>query len=444
MDQPIGGIVVRGYAQEAGLPTDPQALLQMMPPSVQTAINQGISTYGTLGPAVDLANTVSSGGVPSEVQAAAAVSAAASAISPIAGAAMAAASTVILGAETLMRSFFDALGLYDHPRQVQECGLIARGSVPYGPDDPNWLHLDTPTALHNYLYRPNQGNVAYDWGSPSDSTKAGLYQEWLLASLGILNPSDPNAQGIEMTVGVAPDFERYFAALLKNDLERWANCNPYIPPRQLLFAAQMAWNQAHVPPTVSFQPRDWPPDPSTSLVSSLLGNMGDPTLNGVRAPPLDVNTMSAPSTSAGTSTAAKKAATAVVVAPATIALGTLLYAWATGRSADAVLQHLWSGTKSFFRRVVGDVEHVGFRENPLSLFERQATTVQSLLFPRSKFDASSARRWARQHGYRATKTHTTGDYVRVRQRPPSEFKARSFRTIPFGHSGIKAVIGHLR
>jgi hypothetical protein len=442
MDQSVGGIVVRGYAQEAGLPTDPQALLQLMPQSVQATINQGLSTYGSLQPAIALATKIGSSGVPTELEAAAAVSAAASAISPIAGAAMAAASSVILGAETLMRAFFDALGLYDHPRQVPMCGLIPRGSIPSGPDDPNWIHLDTPSALHDYLYgsqRFRGQNVVLDWGGGSDATKASLYTEWLTAALDILHPDDTAQPGPETTIGTAPDFERYFAALLKNDLERWANCNPYIPPRQLLFAAQIAWNQSHVPPTVSFQPHDWPPDPDTSLISSLLGNLGDPAFGGQRSTPLDINTMSAPATAP--STAPKKAATVVVAAPATIALGTLLYAWATGRSADAVLQHLWSGTKSFFRRVAGET---ALRENPISLLERQSTHVQSLLFPRPEFDATSARRWARQHGYRFSKTHSTTDYVRLRQRPPGDFKRNSFRTISFGSGGIKAVIGHLR
>jgi hypothetical protein len=439
-----GGVVVRGYAQDVGLPTDPQALLQLMPPSVQATINQGMSTYGALTPAIDLAGTVSSGGTIDEAATAAAVSAAASFIGgPVAGAALAAASSVILGAESLMRAFFDLLGLYDHPKNVSMCGLIPTGSIPAGPNDPNWVHLDSPTAIHEYLFGPQKfrsGNVVLDWGTQVDSAKASLYTEWLTAALGILYPNDPYVEGPERTIGVAPDFERYFATLLRNDLERWANCNPYIPPRQLLFAAQAAWNQSHSAPTVSFQPHDWPPEPDTSLVSSLLGNMGDPTSNGQRALPLDINTMSqlAPTTSSS----AGKAATIVVAAPITLAFGTLAYAWIMGRSVDSVMRALWSGTKRFVRRVTGEVEHL--TPNPLGLFERQSTTVQSLLFPRPEFSPSSARSWARRHGYRAGKVHSTGDYVRLRQHPPGDFKRGSFRTISFGGSGIKAVIGRPR
>jgi hypothetical protein len=136
---------------------------------------------------------------------------------------------------------------------------------------------------------------------------------------------------------------------------------------------------------------------------------------------------------------ASKVATVAVAAPFALTLGTIAYAWVMGRSVDTVFSHLWMATKIFVRHVAGEA-----RANPLELFERQSTTVQSLLFPRGEFDARSARSWARKHGYRASKTHTTGDYVRVRQHPPDDFVQSSFRTIPFGSGGIKAVIGHLR
>lgn len=142
------------------------------------------------------------------------------------------------------------------------------------------------------------------------------------------------------------------------------------------------------------------------------------------------------------SAAPSKLSTAAKVAigiPATLTLGTFVYAWAMGHSVETVFAHLWAGAKSFVRHVAGEA-----RSNPLELFERQATTVQSLLFSRGKFDARAAKSWARKHGYRASKVDTRGSYVRLRQRPPSEFVRSSFRTIDFGGSGIKAVIGHLR
>jgi hypothetical protein len=66
--------------------------------------------------------------------------------------------------------------------------------------------------------------------------------------------------------------------------------------------------------------------------------------------------------------------------------------------------------------------------------------IQALLFPKDKWStAASARRWAKQHGFKTPKTHITTNYIRIRQRDPSEFT--EFRTIELGDSGVKAVVG---
>jgi hypothetical protein len=75
------------------------------------------------------------------------------------------------------------------------------------------------------------------------------------------------------------------------------------------------------------------------------------------------------------------------------------------------------------------------RLNPVS----KSMQVQSLLFPREDFTTSQARAWARKHGYRAGKVDVTDQYVRLRQASPETF--RLMRTVPFGESGIKAVVG---
>ncbi len=72
-----------------------------------------------------------------------------------------------------------------------------------------------------------------------------------------------------------------------------------------------------------------------------------------------------------------------------------------------------------------------------------SSKIQSLLFPKEEWTtAAAARRWAKQHGFKASKTHITTNYIRIRQRPPSEFT--TFRTIELGESGVKAVIGEPR
>jgi hypothetical protein len=377
----LGASVVQGYAQAAGLPTNPQELLSLMPVDVQAKIQGGLNVYGNLGPAISVAQTISSGVVPNEAAVIAGVSAAASVISPLAGAAMGAAGAVILGAESLMQSFFDLLGLYDHPRLVKCCGLRVASSIPYGPDDPQWLRIRTlddwnRVVLHGGMPGLQPGEVC-DYGA--NANLAGFLVQLLeQALLGLDASSWPSTEAYNAFAPTA--FDRYFAALLRADLENWANCNPYLQPRQLLMAAQIAWNQTHrATSTFTYTPTDgdqWNrPGFQTTLPSAILGNSGDPTGQGNRAPPLVINTgplltdgsgalvqprtialhipkatldRAAASASPGSSTATKVAAgTAVVGGAAT--LGVVIFSLVKGQAVDAVLGHAWKHMKGWFR-----------------------------------------------------------------------------------------------
>lgn len=67
--------------------------------------------------------------------------------------------------------------------------------------------------------------------------------------------------------------------------------------------------------------------------------------------------------------------------------------------------------------------------------------MQTVVFDRSAFPRrSSALAWARRHGMKAAKVHTTSGSHRVRQESPGAFDAKSFRTIYF-RPGIAAVVG---
>ncbi len=67
--------------------------------------------------------------------------------------------------------------------------------------------------------------------------------------------------------------------------------------------------------------------------------------------------------------------------------------------------------------------------------------VQSLLFDRARWTPSTAKTWARGHGYKSGKVHVTDNYVRLRQFAPVARTQK--RTISFG-TGIKAVIEQVR
>jgi hypothetical protein len=324
-------LTVRGYAQAQNLPTDPNALLSMMRPDIQATVRQAQSVYGSLAPAMGLAQTISSGGVPNEAAITAALAAGATFVGgPLAGAAMATASAIITGAEAVMRAFFDALGLYDHPVHVSMCGLIPTGSVPYGRDDPNWVHLETPSQFRTYTYGPAVGQAAFrsgsvqlDWGSdPAEGRRVNNQTNWLYLAESIVHPNDPQARPHPSDGRV---FDLYFATLLLKDLEQWANCNPYIPPRQLLIAAYEAWNRAHsasstrvYPPLNVYAPGAvWA---QISLVSQVLGEQGDPD-HGQRNPPIIVNEGPAVAiASHGPAPVARRAATLASSPAATVAV----------------------------------------------------------------------------------------------------------------------------
>ena len=75
--------------------------------------------------------------------------------------------------------------------------------------------------------------------------------------------------------------------------------------------------------------------------------------------------------------------------------------------------------------------------------ERDPSTVQTILFPRAiGWNKSKAKAWVHNHPpFHFGKVDVTPKYIRVRQSDPAKFQKDSFRTISFGHSGIKAVIG---
>lgn len=87
-------------------------------------------------------------------------------------------------------------------------------------------------------------------------------------------------------------------------------------------------------------------------------------------------------------------------------------------------------------RVVGEYE-AGLTENrrcPVG------TEVQTLIFDSELFTASTAKSWAKQHGFKYGKVDSKEETHRLRQAEPGEFRAGSFRTISFAE-GVQAVIG---
>jgi uracil-DNA glycosylase len=72
--------------------------------------------------------------------------------------------------------------------------------------------------------------------------------------------------------------------------------------------------------------------------------------------------------------------------------------------------------------------------------QREATQIQTLIFDKEFFGtADEAKRWARDHDFKAPKVDETGDSYRLRQKEPGRFREGTFRTITLTE-GVKAVI----
>jgi hypothetical protein len=66
------------------------------------------------------------------------------------------------------------------------------------------------------------------------------------------------------------------------------------------------------------------------------------------------------------------------------------------------------------------------------------TTVQTIIFsPKSAWTVEQAKKWLKDHDFKAPEPDETGDSLRFRQREPSEFDPKSFKTIPL--KGMKVL-----
>jgi hypothetical protein len=120
------------------------------------------------------------------------------------------------------------------------------------------------------------------------------------------------------------------------------------------------WNRSHTSSSIATYPSDQSAIGAGISSSEYVVNMGP--LRTVIATQAAVDSIAGKST---TSTAAK-VATAAVAAPAALAVGTIVYAWATGRAVDTVFWHLW-----FLSRRTWDRVTRGVRKNPLALMDRR-------------------------------------------------------------------------
>jgi hypothetical protein len=70
--------------------------------------------------------------------------------------------------------------------------------------------------------------------------------------------------------------------------------------------------------------------------------------------------------------------------------------------------------------------------------ELKASSVQSVLIPRSKYSLEEARAWIKAHDYHAGKVDITDAYYRFRQADPGGFDRLRTKELP---GGIKLIVG---
>lgn len=125
--------------------------------------------------------------------------------------------------------------------------------------------------------------------------------------------------------------------------------------------------------------------------------------------------------------AAKSIAIGVGVAAAAVAGGIGVVALTTGTSYGAAATSTWSFLSGGLAAGAAEKKR-----------RRKPTHVQTLLFPRSQWTPSTAKRWAKAHGYRYGYVDTTENYHRIRQTEPK--RGAISRTIDLGSSGVRAVV----
>lgn len=362
---------------------DPSALNLVTPP-IRNALASGYAAVNSLMPAYNLATKIASGGVPNEQETIAAMAGLATAINPIAGAAVLAAGEIAIGFEEGAEALLKGLGLIsDYPQPVPYVGLIQKGKpLPAGPSDPLWIPW---ISFARWWYPPNEGGTATAWlpglkgtpwstGIPALSQGTGsLVIQNLMAAMKFTSPNASQQPGnsfgsaLLMTPQPANGFEAFLIPVMQKNIEYWANANPYIDPRLLLGAAKTAWNQLHPPSSadITYHPAEYGSpqvDSGAFWVELLLGSSGD-SQGTQRVKPLTVQmgpssatiAASAPKRlslapappPAATSPAVKVAAGTAAVAGATV-VGAAVYGYATGKALDAVFTGAWRALKGVF------------------------------------------------------------------------------------------------
>lgn len=299
---------VQAISQATGLPTNltqaQSAAFNALPPSVQATIKSAQTDAATAAPAITLASTIASGGAPSAAEIIGGLAAVATLATgnPLVGATIGAIASVGAVAVGLLTDLFNALGLYSHVSSYNYTGFVRTGGgatdpVPWGPGDPYWIDVSTFDKLGAFYSHGDANHPALS-GHFDSSMYALLYYAFVQ---GMTPAEAAAATGQNPYKGYldANAWDAYFATLMIQNLQYWANAKAYVPPQALLTGALQAWNAVHGASATKVYSPPAPGTPSCSGLESLTSLVLGPCGNSVAAaanagvvvdiPPVTVN-----------------------------------------------------------------------------------------------------------------------------------------------------------
>ena len=407
----------------------------------------------------------------------------------------------IAGGLEAFTAISSALGLFQ-PAPPQTCNYIV-GDVcfslvrPYGPTDPAWLTIEQYTSeadaggagweilkgTASVAQSENWGERAFPWWWAVGAELYALGDRSIAAMnwASTLNGADPtiNAEAVLGMVNGAPappgsnmaavaaewatlgavgwDFCRTFDLAWIKMSEMYLNGYLAPSPEAFISSFIQAWNTVHSDSTqVVFT------STSQTFLGQILGGMSPTNVGGTvtqqqrfnPTAPVNVGGVVVLHAVGGAGKlTSSSAANAVVIGQRPMSLGKKIAIGAgitVGAAAVGVGAYSWWTEQSLsllFGKATGAIGDLIGAEDALVAEEVYASAkldaaskmrVQSLLFPRDEFSVSQARAWARRRGYRDSRPDITPRYIRLRQRDPAKFS--TFRTVPLGDSGVKAVM----
>lgn len=420
-------------------------------------------------------------------------------IAVAAGSVTAGVGAAIVGVVDLLVTFLQAAGLFGSSPAATLCGVnyqavpnwaincIGVFGSPASPGTPAWAHFPNPNdAADAVWYAPIaitpvigmpigviewRGLKLEGWnGQNSKRYPRPIDMAWNnYAQVDYTNsPIFPDF-AFNALPQAAQNFHAAYLAAWKLNQEYLLNGLNAQDDQTVLIHALRNWNRAHHPSSTYVLTANSPMLYEASLIGGLAQKLQttDPLwATGQAGTGLQINTgaplpFSLSKAGAGLrviglggiklnkgSSSAKSWIIGSAVVAAAAAGGIGIWAWLTGQAYSEAWGRLFRGfaeqsTKSGDLLLHAGPKSLGAAETKSKKRKngrrwRPVSHVQTLLFPRSKFSASSAKHWARFHGYRYGYVDTTENYHRIRQF--DSMPGAVSRTISLGGSGVEAVV----